>query len=783
MADAKVLHFVTFHASIEAPKAGEAALPTPTLADDEYVDMINIMFQSIVQSNSNVKFSIITNEQTKLDGVTLPFSRIDGEVRSSSLMLDRARAQLKAVKQIARDEVMIFLDSDILVLGDLRHLLKHDFDIGLTVRHSQTMPINGGIIIANSKYPAVVKSFFQEYVRLYSQDYGGERKWYGDQLALRKLLEFHNLSQIDEVRNLTTRFGNVLFLPCEVYNYSPRDEADALATSADRRLVHFKGARKTFMKSVWRMTTTAGDDADPHFNCAQQDAPSWRDRAVQGAGLIASLGDGSRPLSIADLGCGDMKLKSALDGRGLDFTYRGYDIQPQDGSVVAFDVTIDRLAEIVDVSALLGVIEYIEVAEQALRQVARRSRHVLVTAIAADRKAYSPEKIAALGWINHLTRLELETLCLKAGLVPLKRQMTADGKTSVLLCKSTIVEPEAGGRRETTVLSPYIIPDRLKGRKAVNVGDGFILRGLERIFGFSDPRRVFSPRVAPAAAALNRLRESDFVLLAGANQLHDEFAVWPGLKAEDIESQPLRFVPVGIGVYGDPARNAAMSDHTKRTLRAIHGKIAFSSWRCPLSVEYLERELPDLAGRFLMTGCPAAFDAPLLEGSAFEDRDDEIAVTITERGDWWDRERTTLEYVARRFPAARRHLVLHQDFQSIGDAASRKSARYEAVRQVARDLGYEIHVPVSADDALLFYKRIGMHFGSRVHAHLCMLSQNKRSFVTRVDDRATGLAQAYDFPICDPTEFDRHLGMDFEGVRRAAQAAFINMRRFVDALE
>ena len=39
-----------------------------------------------------------------------------------------------------------------------------------------------------------------------------------------------------------------------------------------------------------------------------------------------------------------------------------------------------------------------------------------------------------------------------------------------------------------------------------------------------------------------------------------------------------------------------------------------------------------------MTGCPVLYDEPLLNGSRFADQAGTVAVTVTERGDFWNRE-------------------------------------------------------------------------------------------------------------------------------------------------
>ncbi len=338
--------------------------------------------------------------------------------------------------------------------------------------------------------------------------------------------------------------------------------------------------------------------------------------------------------------------------------------------------------------------------------------------------------------------------------------------------------------RKLSVLTPYLMPPGTK--RVVNVGDGFILRGIERLFGRFEARRSFTNRIAPRPSDVEIMRESKSVILAGANQLNDEFSPWPGLAADEIRRSGLVLLPVGVGLHGEPNRNERMSDETISIIEAMHERISFSSWRCPATTEYLKRSVPRLGEKFLMTGCPVIYDRPLLEETRFHSAADVVAVTATERSDFWERETRTIDFVARKFPGSRRLFVVHQDYSTkkrrglVGMVASlmRKSPAM-ALRDYAKRRGFDIVVPKEADEALKLYAGVDMHFGSRLHAHLHMLSRNRRSFLTKVDERMTGMARHFDFPICDPARFDDVMDFDFERVRRRALATHEVMQKFV----
>lgn len=343
-----------------------------------------------------------------------------------------------------------------------------------------------------------------------------------------------------------------------------------------------------------------------------------------------------------------------------------------------------------------------------------------------------------------------------------------------------------------SVLTPYIIPESMRGRKVVNIGDGFILRAIERLLGPFQPDKVFSPRVAPDEQTRAMLNQSTAVVLAGANQLNNNYTVWPGLSADAIRHSTLRLVPFGIGLHGEPGFSDVLSAETRAVLLAMHERIEYSSWRCPHTAEFLRQQLPEIAPQILMTGCPVTYDRPLLEGTPFSKGVDRIAVTITERHDFWDRETAIIDFAARQFPRAERFLVLHQNYSPPRRLESVRHRwfpywqngmnDYERIRLYAVQKGYRVIIPESADAAIAFYDRVDMHIGSRLHAHLLCLSRARRSALVAVDGRATGMAEFLGFPLYAPEHLEQALEFDFEVVRENARHGFSVMNTFLESL-
>ena len=346
---------------------------------------------------------------------------------------------------------------------------------------------------------------------------------------------------------------------------------------------------------------------------------------------------------------------------------------------------------------------------------------------------------------------------------------------------------------QLAVLTPYLIPPALPKRKVLNLGDGFILRAIERWVGPFSSSRMFSPRLALGDEAVAALTHSSAVIIAGANQLNDRYTIWPGLTAERIRKGRLRFVPFGIGIHGDSEQTIRLSEETRSILEAVHEQIEYSSWRCPNTVAFLRREMPGIAHQLLMTGCPVIYDRPLLESDQFLSAETTVAVTASERGEFWERETQVIDAVTKRFPRARRYFVVHQNFspprmgERLQNLLSSVNAgtcmnRIAALRAYARQRGFKVVIPSSADECIQFYDHVDLHVGSRLHAHLLFLSRNKRSYLVPVDHRSVGIAEHLGFPLLTPEALDRSWDCNFEIVRAKARATYTVMQRFVNSL-
>ncbi len=340
-----------------------------------------------------------------------------------------------------------------------------------------------------------------------------------------------------------------------------------------------------------------------------------------------------------------------------------------------------------------------------------------------------------------------------------------------------------------SVLSPYLVPAGSK--KRVNLGDGFILHNIQRLLAPHECRFVFTTRAPLSERQIECINDTDALILAGANQLDDHFTLYPTCTAADLARIKVPIVPFGIGINGEPDTARKMSDATRAVLAAIFERVRYTSWRCDDSRQYLVDQMPRHAEQCLMTGCPVQYRDEILAQTPFQTSEATVVATITERGDFWEREKTTLDFLAERFARSRRILALHQDFTSSGRrpgamrrlATSLKPHAPQRLHDYARALGFEVYRPASAEECLAVYAKCDLHLGSRLHAHLHFLSRAKRSFLTPVDGRSAGFARTFGFPLCDYRRLDAHFDYDFERYARRVRETFATMTAFTDYLK
>jgi lipopolysaccharide biosynthesis glycosyltransferase len=131
----------------------------------------------------------------------------------------------------------LYCDDDMIFQKSFEPLAYLDFDVCLTRRDvrivtpdgvciTDSQPYNGGFaFVRNHNYWPHIVMKIEEMGKQ-------EHMWYGDQLAMAKLVNVYK----------------TMLLPCSIYNYTPNEHKDMQKDMSDKWMIHFKGSRKPWMK-------------------------------------------------------------------------------------------------------------------------------------------------------------------------------------------------------------------------------------------------------------------------------------------------------------------------------------------------------------------------------------------------------------------------------------------------------------------------------------------------------------------------------------------------------
>lgn len=194
----------------------------------EDVTLPTLMVESVLKAMPGANIIQMTDDATPaIKGVT---SVVRKPYDGVNLMTYRM-AHLAAL-----DGAWLTLDTDVLVMKDLRTVFDKDFDVALTRRYGtilspdgidivEAMPYNTGVMFSRNR------QFWENCYKTLLGMPESAHRWWGDQLSVRLAAEGN-------------RF-NVLELHCDTYNYTPKDDKDR----KDVFVYHFKGNRKDWMKN------------------------------------------------------------------------------------------------------------------------------------------------------------------------------------------------------------------------------------------------------------------------------------------------------------------------------------------------------------------------------------------------------------------------------------------------------------------------------------------------------------------------------------------------------
>lgn len=319
-----------------------------------------------------------------------------------------------------------------------------------------------------------------------------------------------------------------------------------------------------------------------------------------------------------------------------------------------------------------------------------------------------------------------------------------------------------------SAITPYLLPAGLP--KKVNVGDGFILDSVVKLIGKA-PRHAFSSRAPLSGADIEKINETRFLVAAGANTLKDDFELAPGFSLQTLDRIKVPVILMGVGHYGVPAVTQGLLPQSKVLFSAFLERFPYMSVRCDASRCYVVSAMPERAASILMTSCPVVYPVEGLDGGfQRKDRYRQLVVTITDRSHLQE-QLPILPAAAQLFPAERRILALHQDYDA-------RDLWAFAERQ-----GYEVFRSERYQDFIDLYRRTDVHFGNRVHAHLKCLSLGAVSFCTPFDLRQSYFAESLDFPLIAKLPSNDIAQYDFGRAVARREAARQNMEKMLGAID
>ncbi len=243
-----MITFVTFYMDVTARTMEDIHRTTSTITVTEPHKYIQTMFASARRFHSQCRQVILSDRGTIFPSHP-DTDIIRYDLDAESPMMSRSIAWLRYVKEA--EEHTIFLDSDILINGDLSPVFDYDFDVSLTYRDEDKWPINAGINFAHGQRIDGAARFHRRWLRRFRSQHHGRGVWGGDQDALREMFSAVDFAR-DDIFCHDLDGIKVLFLPCSAYNFSTSMQCEMDGHYPEKKVLHFKGRRKPHLFPYWR---------------------------------------------------------------------------------------------------------------------------------------------------------------------------------------------------------------------------------------------------------------------------------------------------------------------------------------------------------------------------------------------------------------------------------------------------------------------------------------------------------------------------------------------------
>jgi len=240
-----MLCYATFHVALSAQRQEEIRGSNPKWSAYDAERMIPLMFASTERADPGCRKVVLTDMKTPFPAAP-PFDVVRSDLDPENLMPSRCEAYASFLE--ASDAHAVFVDSDLLVARSLEPVFEASFDVGLTFRDHEDMPINVGVNFAHGGRLANAASFHRRVREILLEDFGDWTQWRGTQYAMSKLVDEADFTH-QEPRFHRQNGYEVQLLPCDVYNFSAPTPMDGFYP--EPAVLHFKGPRKASMAGYW----------------------------------------------------------------------------------------------------------------------------------------------------------------------------------------------------------------------------------------------------------------------------------------------------------------------------------------------------------------------------------------------------------------------------------------------------------------------------------------------------------------------------------------------------
>lgn len=240
-----MITYATFHIALDPRLQREIQKRSPHTRAYDPDEVIPLMFASAERADPGCRKVVLSDRKTPFPAGA-PFEVIRFDADPERLVPDRCAAW--AAFCARADGHVAFVDSDLLVAESLEPVFRSRFDVGLTYRNREEMPINMGVHFAHGNHLENAARFHRRTLELVLERHADWQMWRGGQYAASELVNSADFRRPRPHRHRQNGFLIRLF-PCDAYNFSAPRPMDGFYPG--KAILHFKGRRKASMAAYW----------------------------------------------------------------------------------------------------------------------------------------------------------------------------------------------------------------------------------------------------------------------------------------------------------------------------------------------------------------------------------------------------------------------------------------------------------------------------------------------------------------------------------------------------